>query len=95
MIGGLCNGIRLYGVGGTLSDRSYKRRAGSVTYKRIEVAAEAIRFAMEDFRLSYSWALIFRMKRKGSTASKFACCMKARNIHFLAGVRQRPKTSAT
>ena len=28
--------------------RSYKRRAGSVKYKRFEVAAEAIRFAMEE-----------------------------------------------
>ena len=28
--------------------RSYKRRAGCVTYKRFEVAAEAVRFAMED-----------------------------------------------
>ena len=28
--------------------RSYKRRAGSVKYKRFEVAAEAVRFAMEE-----------------------------------------------
>jgi hypothetical protein len=28
--------------------RTWKRRAGSVTYKRFEVAAEAIRFAMEE-----------------------------------------------
>jgi hypothetical protein len=28
--------------------RSYKRRAGSVTYKRFEVAAEAVRFAVEE-----------------------------------------------
>jgi hypothetical protein len=28
--------------------RSYKRRAGSVSYKRFEVAAEAVRFAMEE-----------------------------------------------
>ena len=28
--------------------RSYKRGAGSVKYKRFEVAAEAIRFAMEE-----------------------------------------------
>jgi hypothetical protein len=28
--------------------RSYRRRAGSVTYKRFEVAAEALRFAMEE-----------------------------------------------
>jgi hypothetical protein len=28
--------------------RSYRRRAGSVTYKRFEVAAEAVRFAMEE-----------------------------------------------
>jgi hypothetical protein len=28
--------------------RSYKRRAGCVTYKRFEVAAEALRFAMEE-----------------------------------------------
>src|SRR4029453_7659941 len=28
--------------------RSYKRRAGSVKYKRFEVAAEAIRFAIEE-----------------------------------------------
>jgi hypothetical protein len=27
--------------------RTWKRRAGSVTYKRFEVAAEAVRFAME------------------------------------------------
>src|SRR5262245_37381893 len=28
--------------------RSWKRRAGHVTYKRFEVAAEALRFAMEE-----------------------------------------------
>ena len=28
--------------------RRYKRRAGSVKYKRFEVAAEAVRFAMEE-----------------------------------------------
>jgi hypothetical protein len=28
--------------------RSYKRRAGSVAYKRFEVAAEAVRFAVEE-----------------------------------------------
>ena len=28
--------------------RSWKRRAGRVTYKRFEVAAEAIRFAIEE-----------------------------------------------
>jgi len=28
--------------------RSYKRRAGAVAYKRFEVAAEAVRFAMEE-----------------------------------------------
>jgi hypothetical protein len=28
--------------------RSYKRRAGNVKYKRFEVAAEAVRFAMEE-----------------------------------------------
>jgi len=28
--------------------RSYKRRAGSVKYKRFEVAVEAVRFAMEE-----------------------------------------------
>jgi hypothetical protein len=28
--------------------RSYKRRAGSVKYKRFEVAAEAVRFAVEE-----------------------------------------------
>jgi hypothetical protein len=28
--------------------RSYKRRAGCVAYKRFEVAAEAVRFAMEE-----------------------------------------------
>jgi hypothetical protein len=28
--------------------RSYRRRAGCVTYKRFEVAAEAVRFAMEE-----------------------------------------------
>ena len=28
--------------------RSYKRRAGRVKYKRFEVAAEAVRFAMEE-----------------------------------------------
>jgi hypothetical protein len=64
--------------------RSYKRRAGSVKYKRFEVAAEAVRFAMEELRMSFSWALILRSKNKGSTASKFACCMRAEIIHFLA-----------
>ena len=33
--------------------RGYKRRAGSVTYKRFEVAAEAIRFAMEEMPREY------------------------------------------
>jgi hypothetical protein len=33
--------------------RGYKRRAGSVTYKRFEVAAEAIRFAMEELPSQY------------------------------------------
>ena len=28
--------------------RSYKRRAGSIKYKRFEIAAEAVRFAMEE-----------------------------------------------
>jgi len=28
--------------------RSYKHRAGSIKYKRFEVAAEAVRFAMEE-----------------------------------------------
>ena len=28
--------------------RSYKRRAGCITYQRFEVAAEAVRFAMEE-----------------------------------------------
>ena len=28
--------------------RSYKRRVGCVTYKRFEIAAEAVRFAMEE-----------------------------------------------
>jgi hypothetical protein len=28
--------------------RSYKRRAGSVAYKRFDVAAEAVRFAIEE-----------------------------------------------
>ena len=33
--------------------RGYKRRAGCVTYKRFEVAAEAIRFAMEELPSQY------------------------------------------
>ena len=67
--------------------RTWKRRAGSVTYKRFEVAAEAVRFAMEQLRLNPSWALILRSKRKDSTANKFASCTRAKIIHFLASCR--------
>src|SRR5690348_7210899 len=36
------------------------------------------------FRLSFSRALTLRSRNKDSTASKFACCMRAEITHLLA-----------
>src|SRR4026207_932310 len=64
--------------------RSYKRRAGSVPTSDSGSPRRPYASLWRSFRLSFSRALILRSKRKGSTASKFACCMRAKIIHFLA-----------
>ena len=64
--------------------RTWKRRAGHLTYKRFEVAAEAVRFAMEELPSEFLLGTILRSKRKDLTASKFASYTRAKIIHFLA-----------
>ena len=70
--------------------RSYKRRAGRVTYKRFEVAAEAVRFAMEELPSEFLLGLILRSKSKDSTAGKFASCTKGIKIFWSTVTRTVP-----
>src|SRR5262245_2780950 len=67
--------------------RSLKRRAGHVTYKRFKVAAEALRFALEELPSELLSGTYLRSERNGSTAAKFDCCMRTENTHFLASCR--------
>ena len=63
--------------------RSYTER-GALNTSDSRLPRKPYASLWRSFRLSFSRALILRSKNKGSTASKFACCMRAEITHFLA-----------
>ena len=72
--------------------RRYKRRAGSVTYKRFEVAAEAVRFAMEELPAEFLSGTYLEVEEERFNGQQIRLLYESKDYPLPRKLRLPPKT---